>query len=590
MEPGVEALRGRVDGLSRELSELTSRIERLEARTASASGEADAPIGAAPATAEDAAQAGDSAQAAAIGGISLARLVALIGRTLVILGGGYLFRALTDAALVPALVGVAAGLLYGAWWLIAADRAAAAEDRTSAIFYGLVAAMIVCPLVWETTARFELLAPSAAAALLVTYVGFGLVVARRGDLEPVAWISVLFGVATTFALLFGTRAWLPIALGLVALAAVVEVFAIRGGWLGLRWPAALGANLGILILLTIALREGESPDGSAPLAPSFVIAVSLALPILYLATIAVRTLLREHTMSAFEAVQASAALLVGFGGAARVVVFDGASPAPLGIAGALLGAACYAVAFAIVDRRLGRGINFYSYSSFACGLILAGSGMILPSTALAILWSALALAAVWLGGRFDRITLRFHGVAYLTAAAFVCGLVALAWNGLAADVADLSWHATPVCLLVALTSAACYAMLVGMPTARLTGLTDLLPRAIGAAVIALVAAGLAAGGLAGTLLAAGPEAGPAFVAASRTAIVAVLAVALAWAAQRWSLTELGWLVYPLLVGAGIKLLFEDFGYSHPVALFLTLAFYGGALVVTPRLLRKTVSP
>ena len=559
------------------------RVDRLDEQRVSAGGEDGAPDAAA---ATDETAAGNLGPAAAFARMSPARVVALVGRTLVILGGGYLFRALTDAALVPPLVGVVAGLLYGAWWLLAADRAAFAGDRLSASFFGLVAAMIVCPLVWETTARFELLVPAAAATTLVIFLAFGLAVAWRRDLEAVAWIIVLFAVATMFGLLIGTREWLPFSIGLLALAATVEMLAVNDRWLGLRWPVAAGADLSILLLFSIALREGEPPDGAELLSPGWVIGVGVALPILYLATIAVRTLLRERTVGPFAVTQATVALLIGFGGAVRVFVFNDTSPAALGIASVVLGAACYAAAFAVVDRRLGRGANFYSYSSFACLMILAGSSVILPPTTLALVWSALAIAAVWLGGHFDRITLRFHGVVYLTMATVVCGLVALAWNGLTADPASVPWHATPACLLVAVASAVCYALLLAMPTAQPSQPADMLPQAMSAALIALSVAGLAAGWLIGPLLATDAAAGPAFVAAGRSAIIALLAVALAWAARRWSLQELGWLVYPLLVGGGIKLLFEDFGYANPVALFATLAFYGSALVVTPRLMRK----
>jgi hypothetical protein len=171
-------------------------------------------------------------------------------------------------------------------------------------------------------------------------------------------------------------------------------------------------------------------------------------------------------------------------------------------------------------------------------------------------------------------------------ATIVCGLLAMVWDGLAADPATLIWQATPVCLLVAVTSAVCYAMLVAMPTAQPSQLVSKLPQAMSAILITLSVAGLVAGWLVGPLLATDATAGPAFVAAGRTATLAVLAVALAWAARRWSLQELSWLVYPLLVGGGIKLLWQDFGYAHPVALFVTLAFYGSALVVTPRLMKK----
>jgi hypothetical protein len=132
-------------------------------------------------------------------------------------------------------------------------------------------------------------------------------------------------------------------------------------------------------------------------------------------------------------------------------------------------------------------------------------------------------------------------------------------------------------------------MFVAMPTAQPTRLVSILPQAMSAALFTLSTAGLVAGWLVGPLLATDAAAGPAFVAAGRTAIIAMLAVALAWAARRWSLQELSWLVYPLLVGGGIKLLLQDFGYAHPIALFVGLAFYGSALVVTPRLMKKTDS-
>jgi len=49
---------------------------------------------------------------------------------------------------------------------------------------------------------------------------------------------------------------------------------------------------------------------------------------------------------------------------------------------------------------------------------------------------------------------------------------------------------------------------------------------------------------------------------------------------------LTWLAYPVLVGGFLKLLFEDLRYGEPLALFLALAMYGGALIITPRWLRK----
>jgi hypothetical protein len=213
--------------------------------------------------------------------------------------------------------------------------------------------------------------------------------------------------------------------------------------------------------------------------------------------------------------------------------------------------------------------------------------MILGSAALALGWSALALAAVGIGGWFNRITLRFHGAVYVVAAASVVGLMACAFDGLLAAPTGAWRPATPVGILVAGGGAACYGVLVATPAARGSEWFESLPQAIVGAVVVWSAAGMASGWLSGPLVAAaGATADAAVVAAGRTAVLAVLAVALAWAGRRWSLQELTWLVYPVLVGGGLKLLWEDFRYGQPITLFVALALYGGALLVTPRLIRR----
>jgi hypothetical protein len=206
---------------------------------------------------------------------------------------------------------------------------------------------------------------------------------------------------------------------------------------------------------------------------------------------------------------------------------------------------------------------------------------------LAVTWSALAVAAVGLGRRFNRITLKFHGAAYAVAAATVAGLMACAFDGLLAPPAGTWRPVTSVAIGVALVAAGCYGVLVAAPVRTHSPWFESLPQAIVGAVVVWSAAGMATGWLSGPLVAAvGPTADTAFVAAGRTAVIAVLAVALAWAARRWSLQELTWLVYPVLVGGGLKLLWEDFRYGQPITLFLALALYGGALAVTPRLMRR----
>jgi hypothetical protein len=584
VEQRLEELQARLEGLARELREVQRRLEALEARGEAAPAE---PPSAPPDRLSGAAarEAGGADASAAT--LPARTIIALIGRTLVVLGGAYLLRAISDAGLVPPLVGAAVGLAYAMGWLVQADLTAGAGKRLSAVFHGFAAAMIACPLIWETTARFEILTGTAAAVGLALFSTLGLVVAWRRALGEVAWTVTLSTVVTALALLVGIHDFLPLTIALLLLAAAVEVLAFQDRWLGLRWPAAVGLDLAVVMLASGALRPEAPAEGTVAVSPAGAIAVGLALPMLYLGSIGARTLLRERLIAPFEVVQAAAALAAGFGGAVRVIAFTDADPTAVGVAILLLGAACYAAAFASIDRRSGRGRNFYSYTTFAGLLVLAGSFTILGGTPLALSWSALAIAAVGLGGWFSRITLKFHGAVYVTAAATVAGLMACAFDGLLAAPAGAWRPLTPAGIAVALVAATCYGVLVATPARTGSQWFESLPQAIVGAVVVWSGAGMATGWLSGSLVAAvGPAADAAFVAAGRTAVLAVLAVALAWAGRRWSLQELTWLVYPVLVGGGLKLLWEDFRHGQPITLFLALALYGGALLVTPRLMRR----
>ena len=85
----------------------------------------------------------------------------------------------------------------------------------------------------------------------------------------------------------------------------------------------------------------------------------------------------------------------------------------------------------------------------------------------------------------------------------------------------------------------------------------------------------------------GSAVGPAWAAAIRTAILSQSAIILAGLGSRRHLLELVWLVYPLLVVTGVKLVLEDLRHGKPLALFVSFAFLGVALIVAPRLLRKS---
>jgi hypothetical protein len=502
------------------------------------------------------------------------------------LGGAYLLRAVTETGALPPLAGIVAGLAYSGLWLLLADRAAAHGRRLSAVFHGVASAMIAYPLVWETTTRFGLLSHAAAAALVPLLVALGLGLAWRHRLGGIAWIHGLAGLATAFGLLQVTHDLVTFTAALLLIALLVELTALRDRWLGLRWPTALVLDVAVLQTVLIAVRADGPPPGYPALSSTSVIAVGLALPVLYLGSIAIRTLARSRAVRPFEVLQAAVALLIGFGGTLGIVRFTGAATLAVGAFGLLLAAACYAVAFAFIERREGIGRNFYVYTTFAGLLTLAGAWLTLAPSPRAVGWAALGTGAAWLGGRLQRITLRTHSFVYLGMAAGAAGLLQGALDGLLAEATGPWREITPLGLAVGVAVGVSYAILARTSRPG-TPWNVLLPQAVLAALAAVIGAGLVARALAGLLAdAPGSSADAAFLATSRTAALAGLAVVLAWAGRRWARPELTWLVYPILAVGGLRLLLEDLPQGRPVTLFISFALYGGALFATPRLVRS----
>jgi hypothetical protein len=79
---------------------------------------------------------------------------------------------------------------------------------------------------------------------------------------------------------------------------------------------------------------------------------------------------------------------------------------------------------------------------------------------------------------------------------------------------------------------------------------------------------------------------PAVTATLRTVVLAGSAFLLAGISRFERSRPAAWLVYPFLVLGGMKLLLDDLRTGRPVTLFVSLAVYGGALILAPRLLRK----
>jgi hypothetical protein len=559
-------VRSRLETVEQELRVLRARLDRLDTAAGTAVESLAAPaIAEAPGRPPSGPGAGAPAAPLGVGALALA------GRVLLVLAGAYLIRTLSDARALSLEGGAALGLAYALAWTLLAHRNAAAGHRAAATVHGLTTGLIAYPLLWETATRFRVLPPPLALLLTTGVFAAALLLSSRHALAVVAWGSTGLAVGSTLALLAATHDLGMSVLALLGQAAVVESLAHARSWQGPRYLTAIGANAGTLVLIWLAGRPQGLPEGYPPLAPGAAVTLALALPALYLVSVAARTLRAGLSATGFDVAQFAVAVAIGFRGAERILAAQGTSTALLGGAAMVLGLLGYGVAFTFVERRRGHDVNFYFYSTAGGLLTFFGTMELLGAGGRSVVCAAVALTAAWLGERFGRTTLRSHAAAFLMAAGVVSGLLRVAWDGLFGTprVPD------PAALAVCAAAVAAYGVLAG-------GATRSAWSAASRAVVGLVGV-WSLTGLGGGTLAVSLGLSPAVLAAVRTGVLASSAVALAAASRRWRLIELPGLAYAVLVAGAVKLVVQDWPLGRPGELAVALLLYGSALLLAPRL-------
>ena len=497
------------------------------------------------------------------------------------LAGAYLLRALSESGTLAPMAGVAAGLAYALVWIVMAERAGAAGRRSSAAFHGIAFVFIAFPIIFEGTVphgRFHFLSDTASAAALGGLAVVSLGAAAHRGLRVVAWITTLSALVTTAGLMLLSGVVGPYAVYLVLLGVATLWLGYVLDWIALRWPVALAADLTVLVLALRAVGP-RSVD-----TPAVALAVQVLLLAAYLGSFAARTLFLNRDVIPFEVLQSVAVIAVGLGGAAYVTRATGVGMVPLGIATLVLGAGAYGVAVAFVERRQHRRKNFYFYTTAALVFTMAGCALLLPPAGMALIWAALALVAAAAGRRPCRLTFDVHSAVYATGAAAACGLLAHAVHGLGLPIAAPP-HDPGIVAVIVLAVAGIGTWALGRAPSR--PVWERLPRL----VLLLVTVGGVIGVLTDWLVPplarlSDTAADAAIVATLRTALLVAGALLLAWAGGARRFVEAAWLVYPLLVVIGVKLLFEDLRAGRPATLFLAFALYGAALIVGPRLKRR----
>lgn len=572
----------RVADLEAKVTELSTGLREVERRLAALeSGGTRAAAVRRPAAGQAASAPGGAPLAAVP---SAASTITFVGRTLLVLAGAFVLRALTESGTLVAPLGVGLGLAYAGTWIVFADLAGRSGEKWSAGFHGASAALIGFPLLFEATFRFRLLSPSGTALLLAALTAVALAVAARRNLQGLAWLVSLAGAATAVAVALAPlegRALLP-TLYVVLLGVATLWLGYVLDWYALRWPIAIAADLlvGVMALRAVSATTAEGP-GTATIAQA-------ALLLLYLGSIAARTIFLGRKVIAFEVVQTAITIAVGLGGAGFVAARSGGGAGAFGIVSLAAGLAAYVVAYELVERRQKGPANFTYYTTVAIVLLLAGTALVLPEGALGVTWAALGVVCAVLARRRGRKTLALHAAAYAVMASVVSGVLGHAFEvSFASPAAE--WTAASLPEVLVVVAAAATAWLCAGGPARRTWV-ERIPQLLLVGAVACGACGLVVGWLVPLLAGAPPAAAAGTVATIRTGAWVAGALWLTWLARREPWVEAGWLTYPALAAIGLKILLEDLQRSRPATLFLAFALYGAALILVARARRTREGP
>jgi hypothetical protein len=578
MDDRLDRIERRLDELADEIAGITARLDRLDAPATEEHPRPPSGDGVTP-TIEGQGPPKTDRHHETVAGV-----LAVLGRTFLVLCGAFLLRSLTDAAVIPPTAGVGLGFVYALIWLVNADRGARLGRRLAAVLSGLAATAIATPLLWEATTRFSLLSADAAVVALGVFSAVAITICWRRNLEVLAWFVLMAALVTDLAIVLAHRNWASASVFALAAGAVSLWCAYGRAWNGLRWPVAVAVDLVPLMIISVALRAAHGDGVGAP-STAGVVLVGAGLVLVYFGSFAVWTLALDRRIGVFEIVQGIAIVLVGFGGVGQFISRTGVDPSPFGWIATVVGLTSYGVAFAFIDRRSGRGRNFFYYTSLALVLTLWGLSMITSPAGLAVSLCAFAAIAAALGGRFDRVTLRAHSAVFVLASAVASGMLAQATVAIIGSTEAVPPALGPLLLLVVATATGCYAAVVRPDIDPGISWPSRLP--------ALVLAALAAFGIAAIILVSTVHGLDRFatidraaLATARTAVLSGSAVAAAALAARRRWVEIAWLVYPLLVASGLKLLVEDLRHGRPATLFLGFACFGLALILAPRILRS----
>jgi hypothetical protein len=503
--------------------------------------------------------------------------IALVGRLLIVLGGAFLLRAVTESGVLSPTLGVSVGLAYALTWLVVALRPSV--SRTSAAYHGLAAILAAYPLIFEATRKFDVLGAWSSALTLAMVTAIWALLAWRKMLNGLAWVATLGAMGTVVLLMAETSSIVPFIWVLIALGVTTLWMGYRLKWHLLRWPVAVFLDLALLFMAFLVVTDRIAIE------PVPAMAAGAGAFAAYLTSFVVRNLIRERSIVLFEIVQGIGALVCGLGGAMWIAGAKDTLEMPFALAILALAAASYGASFVFIPRHFTSPGNFFFYSTFALVLVLGAGTFIAGGLKGSVLWSVLALTSAYFAGRYEKPVLAVHCAIYLVAGLVGAKLVQSGLKILALDPGgdwSVSWIGATLILGASVFAAGIH------PIARkgnygiwaFAKVTILL-------VFTWTGATLVMAILGGAIHGASPDAG--MIAFERTAILSGLTILAAFVARYAPLSPGKRLANILMIVLAMKLLWDDLRVGTPVTMFLSFASVGIAMILATKLRKSAVT-
>lgn len=498
----------------------------------------------------------------------------VVGKAMLGIAGAYLLRALAESTTFPRSAVVIVAIAYASMWLVAATRVKA--DASFASFaYAATSVLILVPMLWELTLRFSVFPTALAASVLAAFVVASFFLAWKRHFAAVVWITTAFASTAALIMAVATHDLAPFTVAILVMAVASEYAGVHNRDAAIRLWAAASADIAVCALIYIASRSPDSRLDYKQVNEWLLLTLGPFLLLLYGASATTQTIVRRRKITFSEAAQTLVAFLLA---AWSIVAFaSGAGLIALGLLCLVSAAVGYAIVFARFDAPTEQR-NFHVYATGTVALFLLGVYLCLPSSWLVLVLAMAAIVTTILGVRSEHLTLEFHGIVFLWAAAFSSGLLLYIAHAFAGTVPISSpWPIS----LVAAAAVVSYALERRFQSDQWRHYVLDVSSAILA--VGATEAFLVCGLLRLTQVAITP--GASHVAVIRTLITCGVALLLAYSGSRWRRKELRWLAYGALVFVASKLVFEDMRQGQLGFTAVSIFLYAITLLSVPRLTR-----